>query len=54
MTIKTRLKKTIKWNKYTSKPELLRQNVQLNQLNEPSFQVINRFLFYHLKMMHKK
>ena len=30
------------WNKYTSKPELLRENAQLNHLVKSSFQRINR------------
>ena len=30
------------WNKYLSKPELLRQNPNLNHLVEPSFQGVNR------------
>ena len=30
------------WNKYASKPELLRRNTQLNHLVEPIFQGINR------------
>ena len=35
--LKSGFKRTIKCNKYTSKPELLRQNKQLNHLGEPSF-----------------
>ena len=34
--------RVINWNKYLSKPESLPQNPNLNQLIEPSFQVINR------------
>ena len=34
-------KRTINWNKYLLKPELLAQNPNLNQLVEPSFQGIN-------------
>ena len=30
------------WNKYVSKPELLAQDPNLNQLIEPSFQRLNR------------
>ena len=30
------------WNKYVSKPELLAQDPNLNQLIEPSFQRVNR------------
>ena len=36
------LKKTIAWNKYLAKPELLAQNANFNHLIEPSFQGINR------------
>ena len=39
--IKSGLKITINWNKYTSKPDLLRQNGSLNHLVEPSFRRIN-------------
>ena len=35
-------KRTISWNKYLTKPELLAQNANLNHLIEPSFQEINR------------
>ena len=35
-------KRVINWNKYLSKPELLRRNPNLNHLVEPSFQGINR------------
>ena len=40
--LKSGFKKTINWNKYLSKPELLAQNPNLNHLVEPSFQGINR------------
>ena len=30
-------KRTVNWNKYLSKPELLAQNANLNRLVEPSF-----------------
>ena len=36
------MKKTTSWNKYLSKPELLRRNSNLNHLVEPSFQGVNR------------
>ena len=39
---KSGFKRTISWNKYLSKPELLAQNANLNHLIEPSFQGINR------------
>ena len=35
-------KRTITWNKYLIKPELLVQNTNLNHIVEPSFQGINR------------
>ena len=35
------LKRAISWNKYLSKPELLRRNPNLNHLVEPSFQGVN-------------
>ena len=40
--LKSGLKRVINWNKYLSKPELLRRNANLNQLVEPSFQGVNR------------
>ena len=39
---KSGFKRTISWNKYLAKPELLAQNANLNHLIEPSFQEINR------------
>ena len=39
---KSGFKRVINWNKYLSKPELLRQNPNLNYLIEPSFQGVNR------------
>ena len=41
--LKSGFKRTISWNKYLSKPELLSQNENLNHLIEPSFQGVNRF-----------
>ena len=35
-------KRTNNWNKYTLKPELLRQNGNLNHLVQPSFQGISK------------
>ena len=35
-------KRTISWNKYLAKPELLAQNANLNHLTGPSFQGIDR------------
>ena len=40
--LKSSFKRVINWNKYLSKPELLRQNPNLNYLIEPSFQGVNR------------
>ena len=41
--LKSSFKRTINWNKYLSKLELLAQNPNLNLLVEPSFQGVNRF-----------
>ena len=41
--LKLNFKRVINWNKYSSKPELLRQDTNLNHLVEPSFQGVNRF-----------
>ena len=41
--LKSGFKRTVSWNKYLSKPELLRQNPNLNHLVEPSFKEVNRF-----------
>ena len=43
--LKSGFKRVINWNKYLSKPELLRKNPNpnLNHLVEPSFQGVNRF-----------
>ena len=40
--LKLGFKRTISWNKYLAKPELLAQNANLNHLIEPSFQGVNR------------
>ena len=40
--LNSRFKRVINWNKYLSKPELLRRNPNLNHLVEPSFQGVNR------------
>ena len=40
--LKSGFKRVISWNKYLSKPELLRQNLNLNYLVEPSFPGVNR------------
>ena len=40
--LKSGFERTISWNKYLSKPELLSQNENLNHLIESSFQGVNR------------
>ena len=40
--LKSGFKRTISWNKYLSKPELLAQNPNLNHLVQPTFQGVNR------------
>ena len=40
--LKSGFKRVINWTKYSSKPELLAQNPNLNYLVEPSFQGVNR------------
>ena len=40
--LKSGLKRTVNSNKYLSKPELLRQDPNLNLLVEPSFKEVNR------------
>ena len=40
--LKSGFKRTISWNKYLAKLELLAQNPNLNHLIEPSFQGVNR------------
>ena len=40
--LKSGFKRVISWNKYLSKPEILAQNPNLNDLVEPSFQGVNR------------
>ena len=42
--LKSGFKRVFNWNKYLSKPELLRRNPNLNHLVEPSFQGINGLL----------
>ena len=45
----TQLKLGFIWNKYLSKPELLRRNPNLNHLVEPSFQGVNRLFVLAFK-----
>ena len=40
--LKSGFKRTIRWNKYLAKPELLAQNANFNHLIESSFQGVNR------------
>ena len=40
--LKSGCKRVVNWNKFLSKPELLAQNQNLNDLIEPSFQGVNR------------
>ena len=40
--LKSGFNRTISWNKYLAKPELLAKNANLNHLIEPSFQGVNR------------
>ena len=40
--LKSGFKRTISWNKYLAKPELLAQNASLNHLIESSFQSVSR------------
>ena len=42
-------KRVINWNKYLSKPELLRRNPNLNHLVAPSFQGVNRLFVLAFK-----
>ena len=49
--LKSGFQKTINFNKFTSKPESLREDARLNHLVEPSFQGINRrfvFIFIYI------
>ena len=40
--LKAGFERTVNWNKYLSRPELLAQNLNLKHLAEPSFQGITR------------
>ena len=46
--LKSGFKRTISWNKYLPKPELLAQNANLNHLIELSFQGINRLFVFSI------
>ena len=45
MQLKSGFKRTVSWNKYLVKSELLARNGDLNRLIEPSLQGINRISF---------
>ena len=47
--LKSRFKRVTNWNKYSSKPELLAENPNLNHLVEPSFQGVNRLFVLAFK-----
>ena len=47
--LKSGFKRAINWNKYLSKPELIRRNPNLNHLVESSFQGINRLFVLAFK-----
>ena len=51
---KSGFKRVINWNKYLSKPELLAQNPNLNNLVEPSFQGVNRLFVLAFEMIIKE
>ena len=41
MQFKSGFKRTISWDKYLPKPELIAQNANLNHLFQPSFEGVN-------------
>ena len=47
--LKSGFKRSMSWNKYLSKPELLRKNPNLNHLVELSFQGVNRLFVLAFK-----
>ena len=49
LQLKSGFKRTISWNEYIAKPELLAQNANLNHLIEPSFQGVNRLFVLAFK-----
>ena len=48
--LKSGFKRTINWNKYQSDPKTYAQNQYVNHLDDPSFQGVNRLLYYLSKM----
>ena len=47
--LESAFKRTISWNKYLPRPELLPQNPNLNHLIEPSFHGVNRLFVLAFK-----
>ena len=47
--LKSVFKRTMSWNKYLAKPELLAQNANLNHSIEPSFQGVKRLFVLAFK-----
>ena len=47
--LKSGFKRTISWNRYRAKPELLARNANLHHLTEPSFQAVNRLFVLALE-----
>ena len=52
--LKSGFKRVINWNRYLSKSELLRRNLNLNRWLNQAFKESIDFLFYHLKMIYKE
>ena len=52
--LKSGFRRTINWNKYVTKQELLAKNPNLNYLVEPSFQGVNRLFNLTFEKMHKE
>ena len=48
--LKSGFKRTINWNKFESNIKAFTQNRYLNHLINPSFQEVNKILYYILKM----
>ena len=52
--LKSGFRRTINWNKYVTKQELLAKNPNLNYLVEPSFHGVNRLFNLTFEKMHKE
>ena len=52
--LKSGFRRTINWNKYVTKQELLAKNPNLNYLVEPNFQGVNRLFNLTFEKMHKE